>query len=107
MGLGPSLPPAELARRNSVFFVEVKHLFSTKPEMEIFSKSSWLETEANGGHWGDWTRSRNDRTRPVNGSTRLARDTRASHRRVRSITGPARPVKPQRNCETREIDRTR
>jgi hypothetical protein len=42
--------------------VKVKRLFSTTPEAEIFSKSSWIETEANGGHWGDrtlnWTRSR-------------------------------------------------
>jgi hypothetical protein len=73
MGLGPSLPPAELVRRDSVLFVEVKHLFSTTPEAEIFSKSSWIETEANGGHWGDRTRSRHDRTRPVSDSSSLAR----------------------------------
>jgi hypothetical protein len=60
-----------------MFFVEVKHLFSTKSEIEIFSKLSWIETEANGDHWGD-------RTHPVSGSSILARDTRASHRRVRS-----------------------
>jgi hypothetical protein len=76
-----------------------------------FAKLSWIETEANGGHWGDRTlnrmRSRNDRTHLVSDSSRLAWDTRASHRRVWSITGPAHPVKPQRNCETREVDRTR
>jgi hypothetical protein len=31
-------------------FVEVKCIFFTTPEVEIFSKSSWIETEANGGH---------------------------------------------------------
>jgi hypothetical protein len=51
MGLGPSLPPAELARLDSALFVKVKHLFSTMPVVEIFSKSLWIETQANGGHW--------------------------------------------------------
>jgi hypothetical protein len=41
------------------------------PQVEIFSESSWIETKANGGHWGDRTlnrtRSRHDRTRPVSG----------------------------------------
>jgi hypothetical protein len=32
-------------------FVEVKCIFSTTPEAENFSKSSWIETEVNGGHW--------------------------------------------------------
>jgi hypothetical protein len=50
MGLGPSLPPAELARWDLALFVEVKHLFSTTPKMEIFSKSLWIKIEANGGH---------------------------------------------------------
>jgi hypothetical protein len=36
----------------------VKCLFSTAPEVR-------KETEANGGHYGDWTRSRFDWTRPV------------------------------------------
>jgi hypothetical protein len=111
MGLGPSLPPAELARLDSTLFVEVKCLFSTTSEMEIFSKSSWIETEANGGHWGDQTRyrtrSRYDWTRPVSGSGSQARVARVLHQRVRLLAGPARPVKPQRNCETREVDRTR
>jgi hypothetical protein len=44
MGLGPSLPPVELARWNSTLFVEVKRLFSTTPMAEIFFKSSWVET---------------------------------------------------------------
>jgi hypothetical protein len=60
--LGSSLPPAEFARRDSGVFEELKRLFSTTPE---FGK----ETEANGGHRGDWTlnrmRSLQDRTRPV------------------------------------------
>jgi hypothetical protein len=55
------LPPAELARRDSALFGEVKCFF-TAPEVQ-------KETEANGGHYGDrtlhWTRSRFDRTRPV------------------------------------------
>jgi hypothetical protein len=58
-------------------FVEVKRLFSTMPEAEFFSKSSWIETEANGGHWGDQTlirtQSRYDRTCPVSDSSCLAR----------------------------------
>jgi hypothetical protein len=33
----------------------VKCLFSTMLEAEIFSKSSWIETEMNGGHWSDRT----------------------------------------------------
>jgi hypothetical protein len=33
-GLGSSLPPAELARRDSALFGEVKHLFSTVLEAE-------------------------------------------------------------------------
>jgi hypothetical protein len=61
----------------SALFVEVKCIFSTTPEAEIFSKSSWIETEANGGHWGDrtlnQTRSRHDRTRPISDSSSLAR----------------------------------
>jgi hypothetical protein len=61
-GLGSSLPPAELARRNSGVFEELKRLFSTTPEVG-------KEMEANGGHRGDRTldrtRSLFDRTRPV------------------------------------------
>jgi hypothetical protein len=46
------------------------------PEVEIFSKSSWIETEANGGHWGDRTLNRmrsQDQTPPVSDSNSLAR----------------------------------
>jgi hypothetical protein len=61
-GLGSSLPPAELARRDSALFREVKCLFSITPEVG-------KETEANGGHRGDRTlnrtRSLYDRTRSV------------------------------------------
>jgi hypothetical protein len=61
-GLGSSLPPAELARRDSGVFEELKRLFPTAPEVG-------KETEANGGHRGDWTMdwtwSLFDRTRPV------------------------------------------
>jgi hypothetical protein len=58
-GLGSSLPPAELARRDSGVFDELKRLFSTTPEVR----------KRNGGHRGDrtlnQTRSLHDRTRPV------------------------------------------
>jgi hypothetical protein len=61
-GLGSSLPPAELARRDSCIFEELKWLFSTTPEVG-------KETEANGGHRSDRTldrtRSLFDWTRPV------------------------------------------
>jgi hypothetical protein len=77
MGLGPSLPPASQARRDSTFFVEVKHLFSTMPVVKIFFKSSWIETEANGYHWGDQTLNRtwswHDRTCLVSDNSSLAR----------------------------------
>jgi hypothetical protein len=67
--LGSSLPPAELARRDSAFFMEVKCMFFTTLEAENFSKSKEKEvkeeTEAKGGHWCDQTldrtRSRHDR----------------------------------------------
>jgi hypothetical protein len=76
MSLGPSLPPAELARRDLTFFVKVERLFSTTPKAEIFSKSSWIETETNGGHWCDQTlnrtRSRHVRTRPVSDNSSMA-----------------------------------
>jgi hypothetical protein len=82
---------------DSALFVEVKRLFSTTLEAEIFSKSSWIETEVNGSHRGDRTlnqmRSRYDRTRPVSGSGSQARVARVLHQRVRSLVGPARPVR--------------
>jgi hypothetical protein len=54
---------------DSAFFLEVKCIFSTTPEAEIFSKSKEKEvgeeTEAKGGHWCDQTldrtQSRHDR----------------------------------------------
>jgi hypothetical protein len=58
-GLGSSFPPAELARRDSGLFEELKQLFSTTPEVR-------KETKANGGHIGfrtlDRTRSLFDQT---------------------------------------------
>jgi hypothetical protein len=50
-GLGPSLPPAELVRRDSGIFEELKRLFSTTPEVR-------KKTEANEGHQGDRTLNR-------------------------------------------------
>jgi hypothetical protein len=83
--------------------MEVKCLFSTTLEAEIFSKSSWIETEANGGHRGDRTlnrtRSRYDQTRLVSGSDSQARVARVLHQRVRSLAGPTRPVRRQRDRE--------
>jgi hypothetical protein len=73
--------------------VEVKCIFSTTPEAKIFSKSSWIEMEVNGDHWDNRTWSRHDQTCPVSGSSRLARDARASRRRIRSLVGPARSVR--------------
>jgi hypothetical protein len=113
MGLEPSLPPALQARRDSTLFVEVKRLFSTTPDAEIFSKSLWIETEANGGHWGDrtlnWTRSQHDRTRPVSDNSSLARRleyfTDASghswNRRVRSGARGTTNVKGRSNASGR------
>jgi hypothetical protein len=40
----------KLARQDSEPFMEVKCTFSTTPVAEIFSKSSWIETEAKGSH---------------------------------------------------------
>jgi hypothetical protein len=63
--LGPSLPPASQARRDSGVYEELKCLFSTTPEVG-------KETEANGGHRGDWTmhrtRSRFDQTCSISSS---------------------------------------
>jgi hypothetical protein len=60
--LGSSLPPAELARRDSGVFEKLKLLFSTTSEVG-------KQTEANGGHRGDRTLDRTwplfDRTRSV------------------------------------------
>jgi hypothetical protein len=67
--LGSSLPPAEQARRDLAFFVEVKCIFFTTLDAENFSKSTEKEvkeeTETKGGHWCDRTldrtQSRHDR----------------------------------------------
>jgi hypothetical protein len=76
--LSSSLPPVELARRDSVLFGKVKCLFSTAPEVG-------KETEANGGHRGDRTL---DRTRPV--SVQLLRVFQLDDR-TRSASGHCRP----------------
>jgi hypothetical protein len=47
----------------------MKCIFSTTLEAENFSKSSWIETTANRGHWYDRTRFRHDRTSPVSVSS--------------------------------------
>jgi hypothetical protein len=60
-GLGSSLPPGELARRDSGIFEELKRLFPTTPEVG-------KETEANRAHRGDQTL---DRTRSLFDRTRL------------------------------------
>jgi hypothetical protein len=118
-GSGFSLPPAELARRDSGVFEELKRLFSTTPEVG-------KETEANGGHRGDRTLNRTrslfDRTRPISvqclrlfqvddrtrsasghcGVRSVLQRVRSLFchallrldQRVRSVMGPARPVDP-------------
>jgi hypothetical protein len=57
-------------------FREMKRLFFTTPETDIFSKSSWIETEVNKCHRGDRTLNRtwswHNRTRPVSDSSSLA-----------------------------------
>jgi hypothetical protein len=97
--------------------VEVKCIFSTIPEAEIFSKSPWIETEANGGHWGDRTRSRHDRTRSVSDSSSLARGLRFTtdvtghswDRRVRSGARGTTNAKDRSDAVARPVtfDRTR
>jgi hypothetical protein len=42
---------------------------------------------------------RYDRTRPVNGSDSQAQVAKVLHQRVRSLAGPARPVRRQRDSE--------
>jgi hypothetical protein len=83
-GLGSSLPPAELARRDSGLFEELKRLFYTMPEVGN-------RTEANGGHSGDRTRSLFDRTRPVSVQRlrvfRFVDRTRWRVRSIRELTG--------------------
>jgi hypothetical protein len=65
-----TLPPAELARQDSA--------------------KKWRRTEVTGS---DWTRSRYDWTRPVNGSNSQAWVARVLYRRVRSLAGLACPVR--------------
>jgi hypothetical protein len=99
--------------RDSALFVEVKHLFSTTLVAEIFSKPSWIETEVNGGHWGDRmldrtldrTRSRYDRMRPVSG--RAGRGVCGQFEwHVRSIVGPMHTVRrPEGQQIARSIGR--
>jgi hypothetical protein len=79
-------------------FVEVKRLFSTAPKVK---KRRRMEVTGSDRTW-----SRYDRTCPVSGSSK-AWDARVLHRRIRSVTGPERPIKSQRNYEAREVDRTR
>jgi hypothetical protein len=85
--------------------MEVKRLFSTTPVAEIFSKPSWIETEVKGGHWGDRTRSRYDRTRPVSG--RAGRGGCGQFEwHVRSIVGPTHTVRrPEGQQIARSIGR--
>jgi hypothetical protein len=78
-GLGSSLPPAELARRDSSVFEELKRLFSTTPEVG-------KETEANGGHRSDRTLDRTRCLRVFQFSDRTRWRVRSqSTRRVRSV----------------------
>jgi hypothetical protein len=103
--LGPSLPPAELARLDSGVFEELKRLFSTTPEVG-------KEIEVNGGHRGDWTlhrtRSRFDRMRPVSSTQQsgaqvlefaIGTSGPSQNQSVRSGT--------QRSRAWRRVDRTR
>jgi hypothetical protein len=92
MGLGPSLPPVELARRDLAFFMEVKRLFSTTSEVEIFSKESWIGTKVTGltGRGLGMT----GRIRSV-----LPACCERAHGHVWSLVGPARPVRRQRDSE--------
>jgi hypothetical protein len=89
-GLGPSLPLTELARRDSGVFEELKCLFSNTPEVRE-------ETEANGGHSGDWTLNRTrswfDRTRPVSSSRQSGAQVLGF---CTSVSGQA----PRENCRT-------
>jgi hypothetical protein len=98
MGLGPV---------GFGFFMEVKHLLSTTPRAKIFSKSSWIEMEVNGGHWGDRTlnrtRSQHDQTHPAC-SSRMLR-TRASARPV--TCGTSASGQAPEGQQTQRVDRTR
>jgi hypothetical protein len=94
--LGSSLPPAELARRDSGVFEELKRLFSTTPEVR-------KETEANKGHKGDRTRSLFDRMRPV--SVQRLRMFQFVDR-TRSASGHSRPDASGRSGSLLDSNRT-
>jgi hypothetical protein len=100
-GLGSSLPPAELARRDSGVFEELKRLFSTTPEIRN-------RTEANGGHRSDRTldrtRSLFDRTRPV--SVQRARVFQLFDR-TRGVSGHSRSDAFGRRGSLLDSNRTR
>jgi hypothetical protein len=80
-------------------FVEVKRLFSTAPDAKKRRRKG--VTGMTGRATGRWI-GRGWRVRSAHPACRGS-----THRRVRSVTGPARPVKLQRSCETREVDQTR
>jgi hypothetical protein len=107
---GPLSPPPSLRGGIRCFFVEVKCIFSTTLGTEIFSKSSWIETEANGGHWGDRTlnrtRSRYDRMRQVSdsccalrGALGFATGTSGPSRDQRVRSSPIETAKSARSIE--------
>jgi hypothetical protein len=80
-------------------FVEVKRLFSTMPNAKKRRRKgvTWVTGRTTGRWiehgWRVWS------AHPAcRGS---------AHRHVRSVMGPARPVKLQRSYETRKVDRTR
>jgi hypothetical protein len=96
-GFGVLSLPTSLRARDLGIFEEMKCLFSTTLVTEILSKSSWIETEAKGSHWGDRTRDRtHDRmrlARPVSSTGRcVGRRARVCDRSVRTLAGPVRPV---------------
>jgi hypothetical protein len=107
MSLGPSLPPAELARRDSALFVEVKCILFTTLVAEIFFKSSWIETQTKESHW---MTERGLGTTDASGQWLLlcaARGARVYNQRVRSLMGPARPVTHPGEQRGGKFDRTR
>jgi hypothetical protein len=63
-GFGALSPSRRACEAGFGAFVEVKCIFSTMSAAEIFSKSSWIETEVTGS---DRTWSQYDQTRPVSG----------------------------------------
>jgi hypothetical protein len=113
--LGPSLPRAELARRNSAFFVEVKCLFSTTSEAEIFSSQRRRKSEKKQrqkevtGVTGRWT-GRGLGTTGASGQWQqlcAARDARVCNQRFRSLAKPKCSVTHPGNNACLRADRTR